>query len=49
MEIADALKLFEKIDLTDKVVTGDALFCQKTLTEKSSSAAATTSFPSKAT
>lgn len=34
MEIADALKLLEKIDLTDKVVTGDAMFCQKNLTEK---------------
>jgi len=33
MEIADALKLLEKIDLTGKVVTGDAMFCQKSLTE----------------
>jgi DDE_Tnp_1-associated/Transposase DDE domain len=33
MEIADALKLLEKIDLTGRVVTGDAMFCQKSLTE----------------
>jgi DDE_Tnp_1-associated/Transposase DDE domain len=33
MEIGDALKLLEKIDLTGKVVTGDAMFCQKSLTE----------------
>src|ERR1700739_833601 len=40
MEIADALKLLEKIDLTDKVVTGDAMFCQKNLTEKIENAGA---------
>ena len=34
MEIPDALALLDKIDLTDKVVTGDAMFCQKSITEK---------------
>jgi hypothetical protein len=34
MEIPDALELLDKIDLTDKVVTGDAMFCQKSITEK---------------
>lgn len=29
METPDALALLERIDLTDKVVTGDAMFCQK--------------------
>lgn len=34
MEIPDALKLLEKLDLTDKIVTGDAMFCQHHITEK---------------
>ncbi len=34
MEIPDALKLLDQLDLRDKVVTGDAMFCQKSLTEK---------------
>jgi DDE_Tnp_1-associated/Transposase DDE domain len=34
LEIPDALSLLERIDLTDKVVTGDAMFCQKSITEK---------------
>jgi hypothetical protein len=34
MEIPDALKLLDKIDLRGKVVTGDAIFCQKTITAK---------------
>jgi DDE_Tnp_1-associated/Transposase DDE domain len=34
MEIPDALALLERIDLTDKVVTGDAMFCQRSITEK---------------
>jgi hypothetical protein len=33
MEIADALALLGRIDLTGKVVTGDAMFCQKSITE----------------
>ncbi len=31
-EIPDALRLLEKIDLEDMIVTGDAMFCQKTIT-----------------
>ena len=31
MEIPDALKLLEKLDLRGKVVTGDAMFCQKAI------------------
>ena len=34
MEIPDALRLLDKIDLTGKVLTGDAVFCQKTITSK---------------
>lgn len=34
LEIPDALKLIEKMDLTDKVVTGDAIFCQRHISEK---------------
>jgi predicted transposase YbfD/YdcC len=34
MEIPDALKLLDELDLTDKVVTGDAMFCQHHITEK---------------
>jgi predicted transposase YbfD/YdcC len=34
MEIPDALKLLDELDLTDKIITGDAMFCQKKLTEK---------------
>jgi hypothetical protein len=34
MEIPDALKLLEELDLTDKVVTGDAMFCQHHITDK---------------
>lgn len=31
-EIPDALRLLEKIDLENMIVTGDAMFCQKTIT-----------------
>jgi hypothetical protein len=34
MEIPDALKLLDDLDLTDKIVTGDAMFCQHHITEK---------------
>jgi hypothetical protein len=34
MEIPDALKLLEQLDLTDKIITGDAMFCQKHIAEK---------------
>lgn len=34
MEIPDALALLNRLDLTDTIVTGDALFCQKDITEK---------------
>jgi len=34
MEIPDALKLLERLDLTGKIVTGDAMFCQKTIAAK---------------
>jgi len=34
MEIPDALRLLAKIDLTGKVITGDAVFCQKTITSE---------------
>jgi predicted transposase YbfD/YdcC len=30
LEIPDALKLLERLDLKGKIVTGDAIFCQKT-------------------
>lgn len=33
-EIPDALKLLEQIDLKGKVVTGDAMFCQKSIAAK---------------
>ncbi len=33
MEIPDALKLLEELDLTDKIVTGDAMFCQHHITD----------------
>ena len=29
MQIPDALKLLEEIDLTDKIITGDAIFCHR--------------------
>jgi len=34
LEIPDALKLLERLDLKGKVVTGDAMFCQKSITAK---------------
>ena len=34
MEIPDALKLLERLDLKDRIVTGDAIFCQKSITAK---------------
>ena len=34
MEIPDALKLLDQLDLRGKVVTGDAMFCQKKLMDK---------------
>jgi len=33
-EIPDALRLLEKIDLEGLIVTGDAMFCQKTITSR---------------
>jgi len=34
MEIPDALKLLDRLDLQGKIVTGDAIFCQKSITAK---------------
>jgi hypothetical protein len=34
MEIPDALKLLERLDLKGKIVTGDAIFSQKSITAK---------------
>ena len=34
LEIPDALKLLERLDLTGKIVTGDAIFCQKSIAAK---------------
>jgi len=34
MEIPDAMRLLEKIDLEGLIVTGDAIFCQKTITSR---------------
>lgn len=34
MAIPDALKLLERIDLKDKIVTGGAMFCQEAIAEK---------------
>lgn len=34
MEIPDALRLLGEIDLSGKIATGDAIFCQKTITAK---------------
>ena len=34
MEIPDALKLLDQLDLKDKIVTGDAMFCQKSIVAK---------------
>jgi hypothetical protein len=34
LEIPDALRLLERLDLKGKVVTGDAIFCQKSITAK---------------
>ena len=34
MAIPDALRLIDQLDRTDKIVTGDAIFCQKTITSK---------------
>lgn len=34
LEIPDALKLLETLELEDTVVTGDAIFCQKEITDK---------------
>ncbi|HUI21893.1 MAG TPA: ISAs1 family transposase [Methylocella sp.] len=33
-EIPDALRLLERLDLKGKIVTGDAIFCQKSITAK---------------
>lgn len=33
-EIPDALALLERLDLKGKIVTGDAIFCQKSITAK---------------
>jgi hypothetical protein len=34
MEIPDAMRLLEKIDLEGMIITGDAIFCQKTITSR---------------
>ena len=34
LEIPDALRVLDRLDLTGKVVTGDAIYCQKTITSK---------------
>ena len=34
LEIPDALKLLERLDLKGKVVTGDAMFCRKSIAAK---------------
>lgn len=34
LEIPDALNLLERLDLTNKIVTGDAIFCQKSIATK---------------
>ena len=34
MEIPDALKLLDQLDLKGKIVTGDAMFCQKSIVAK---------------
>ena len=34
MEIPDALKLLDRLDLKGKIVTGDAMFCQKSIAAK---------------
>jgi hypothetical protein len=34
LEIPDALKLLERLDLTGKIITGDAIFCQKSIATK---------------
>lgn len=47
MEIPDALKLLDRIDLKDKIVTGDALFCQKAIAEKISERGGDYVFPVK--
>ena len=33
-EIPDAMRLLEKLDLEKVIVTGDAMFCQKTITDQ---------------
>lgn len=47
LEIPDALRLLAEIDLTGKVVTGDAIFCQKTITSKISEKGGDYVFPVK--
>lgn len=39
LEIPDARKLLERLDLKGKVITGDAMFCQKSITAKIASRA----------
>lgn len=34
MEIRDALKLLDRLDLKGKIITGDAMFCQKSIVAK---------------
>jgi predicted transposase YbfD/YdcC len=34
MEIPDALKLLDRLELKGKIVTGDAMFCQKSIAAK---------------
>ena len=34
MEIPDALKLLDRLDLKGRIVTGDAMFCQKSIVAK---------------
>ena len=47
MEIPDALKLLDQLDLKDKIVTGDAMFCQKSIVAKIAEKVAATYFRSR--
>jgi len=47
LEIPDALKLLERLDLKDKIVTGDAMFCQRSIADKITGAGGDYIFPVK--
>ena len=44
LEIPDALKLLARLDLRDRIVTGDAIFCQKAIAQTVVDAGETTCF-----